>query len=443
MNAPDPVDPRQIVLSMRRAASRIVQAEGEDAVLRELHQGAQSLAGTCPVALHRSRERAGSSEGGTLVPVLVHGTQRAGALVIGDGARPADELVVAAAGQLAALCGLRLGQIQLQRAVVQQSVQLAQLNDLSRRLNSAETTEAALECAAEGAGALCGAPELGLYQVREGLLVLTGCVGDPADFPVTLRALSSRGTVLFGGDRGHPLPLGRSLLGGRPVVLQVLRTGDRVEGLLVLRSASDATEWDETETVLAEGLAEHLAVALRHIDLLERSRHQAAYDDLTGLASRRQFMVELARETERVRRQGSPLSLLMIDADRFKVVNDTCGHTGGDEVLRALAGCLRRGTRSLDVVGRLGGEELGVLLTGADEETAVMVAERLRSSIEAMSVPFKDQHLRVTVSIGVAEWDGEMTYEDLMEAADEALYRSKADGRNRVTAGGALETVIV
>ncbi len=154
-------------------------------------------------------------------------------------------------------------------------------------------------------------------------------------------------------------------------------------------------------------------------------------------------MVELARETERVRRQGSPLSLLMIDADRFKVVNDTCGHTGGDEVLRALAGCLRRGTRSLDVVGRLGGEELGVLLTGADEETAVMVAERLRSSIEAMSVPFKDQHLRVTVSIGVAEWDGEMTYEDLMEAADEALYRSKADGRNRVTAGGALETVIV
>ena len=152
-------------------------------------------------------------------------------------------------------------------------------------------------------------------------------------------------------------------------------------------------------------------------------------------------MRELVRETERVRRQVSPLSLLMVDADHFKFVNDTHGHAAGDQVLRELAGCLKRGTRSLDVVGRLGGEEFGVLLPGAGEETAAFIAERLRRSVDALRIRHKDTEVRVTTSIGVAEWVPDWSVEDLLEAADEALYRSKADGRNRVTRGSTLQTV--
>lgn len=427
---------------MRRIAARMTGARDEETVLQTLREGVREIVGDCRVSLHAGGDGTTPRPGGIVVPVLVRGSQRAGSLVLGDESHPADENMVAAAGVMAELAATTVGQLRLQQSVMQRSVELAQLNDLSRLLNSAETAEQAIVLAAEGAAVLCAAPELGLYQLRKGLLVLTGCVGTEADFPATVRVLDSRGGLLIGGDRGHPLALGETHLGARRALVLVLRAGDRTEGLAVLRGGPDRRGWGETESVLADGLAEHLAVALRHIEMLESSRHQAAYDELTGLTSRRQFMYELARETERVRRQGSPLSLLMADADHFKVVNDTHGHGAGDEVLRALAGCLKRGTRSLDVVGRLGGEELGVLLPGADEDTAVMVARRLRASIEAMSVEWKEATVRVTVSIGVAEWAPEMSYRDLMEAADNALYRSKEAGRNRVTAGGSIGTIV-
>jgi len=430
-----------MALTMRRIGARITQARDESTLLGALHEGVQELAGDCTVRLHAGNDDATTPVGGTVVPLHAYGTKHVAALILGDERRLATGTLVAAAGVLAALAAATIGQLRLQQALMQRSMQLSGLNDLSRRLNSCETTQQAVEIAAEGSAELCGAGQLGLYQVREGLLTLTGYVGDVADFPATVRVLDSQGQVLLGGGRGRAVPLGESRLDGGSIVLLVLRAGDRMEGVLIMRGSA-AQDWEDTALVLAEGLAEHLAVALRHIDLLERSRHQAAYDDLTGLASRRQFMHELARETERVRRQGSPLSLAMVDADHFKKVNDTYGHAAGDEVLKALAACLRKGTRSLDVVGRLGGEELGVLLPGASEETATMVSERLRQSIEDLVVEHKDTRVQITVSIGIAEWDAEMTYEDLLESADAALYRAKAEGRNRVVSGGSLETVL-
>jgi len=430
------------LLGMRRIAARMTAARNEEDVFETLREGVLEFAGECSVSLHIGGDGTTPRRGGIVVPVSIRGSQHAGSLVVGHEEHPANEEMVAAAGLMAELAAATVGQLRLQRSVMQRSVELSQLNDLSRLLNSAETAEEALKLAAEGSAMLCSAPEIGLYQIRDGLLNLTGCVGVKAHFPATVRVLDSRGGLLIGGERGDPLTLGETHLGERRALVLVLRAGERTAGLAVLRGSSGHPGWGETQSVLAEGLAEHLAVALRHIEMLESSRHQAAYDELTGLASRRQFMYELARETERVRRQGSPLSLLMADADHFKAVNDTHGHSAGDEVLRALAGCLKRATRSLDIVGRLGGEELGVLLPGADEDTAVMVARRVRAAVEEMSIEWKDSTVRVTISIGVAEWSPEMTYRDLVEAADSALYRSKAAGRNRVTAGGSLTTIV-
>lgn len=363
----------------------------------------------------------------------------AGDLVV-DG--PLSPELEAALAVLVELAGARLSELDLQAEQLSRSVQLARLNDLSRQLNSAETAEAVLATAAEGARTLCRATATGLYQLREGLLSLVGHQGSIGDLPATIRVVDALGAPLLGGPAVRSFPLGTSTLDGGAALVLALSSRGRTAGVLLLRRGPEDGPWNEGSRSLAEGIAEHLTVALRHIDLLERTRRDAAYDELTGLASRRQFMRELARETERVKRQGSPLSLLMIDADHFKAVNDTHGHGGGDEVLRTIARCLKSGTRSLDVVGRLGGEEIGVLLPSAATEQAMLVAERLRRAIEQSRTEWRGAVIRVTVSVGVAEWDPEWSFEDLLEVADAALYQSKATGRNRVTESRGLETLV-
>lgn len=364
--------------------------------------------------------------------------------------RGAEDLVVdgaispdaeAALTILVELAGARLSELELQAEQLSRSVELARLNDLSRKLNSAETPEDVITAAAEGARTLCGTSAAGLYQLREGLLSLVGHQGSVGELPATIQVVDGLGAPLLGGPAVRSFPLGTSPLDGGATLVLALWSRGRTAGVLVLRRPPEAGDWSENARSLAEGIAEHLTVALRHIDLLERTRRDAAYDELTGLASRRQFMRELARETERVKRQGSPLSLLMVDADRFKAINDTHGHGGGDAVLRTIARCLKSGTRSLDVVGRLGGEEIGVLLPSAGAAQAFAVAERLRRSIERSRTEYRGETIRATVSIGVAEWDPDWSFEDLLEVADAALYQSKAEGRNRVTEAHRLETL--
>ncbi|MEW5773879.1 MAG: transporter substrate-binding domain-containing protein [Thermodesulfobacteriota bacterium] len=175
-------------------------------------------------------------------------------------------------------------------------------------------------------------------------------------------------------------------------------------------------------------------------DVTERHRLEAdlvrlaTLDELTRLPNRRHFLEQARREVERSRRYGSALSLLMVDVDHFKVVNDTHGHAGGDAALRALAETGRRLLRDADLMGRLGGEEFSLLLPETDLTQAVVVAERLRSAVQAMQVPLPGGGAaEVTVSVGVAALGpGGENMEELMRRADNALYAAKDRGRNRV-----------
>ena len=172
---------------------------------------------------------------------------------------------------------------------------------------------------------------------------------------------------------------------------------------------------------------------------LEDSNHElerrANTDGLTALANRRLFIETLEREIERAQRYQRPLSLVMLDLDHFKAVNDTYGHAAGDSVLRAAAAALNRVSRDTDLPARIGGEELALVLPETHVEGAAQVAERLRTLIAA------ERHLAphgtdfsVTASFGVASHLGqEGTAAELMQRADEALYRSKDLGRDRVT----------
>jgi len=173
---------------------------------------------------------------------------------------------------------------------------------------------------------------------------------------------------------------------------------------------------------------------------LEESVEMAILDPLTGLHNRRYMTSHLATLFDHAARRGKPLSVLLIDIDHFKAVNDSHGHDAGDAVLREFATRIRRDTRGIDLACRLGGEEFVVVMPDCDLAKAYQVGERLRQCIE--TAPFevggKVGLLQVTASVGVAalEFDDDAP-EQMLKRADEALYCAKRDGRNRVVADAA------
>ncbi len=167
---------------------------------------------------------------------------------------------------------------------------------------------------------------------------------------------------------------------------------------------------------------------------LEKLSHT---DGLTKINNRRHFVELLELEYARAERYKAPLSYLMIDIDHFKQVNDTYGHHIGDAVLIEVSKALSSNLRAIDIIGRYGGEEFGIILPGTDPEGSMIVAERNRVRVERLriDIPEMQKELQVTVSIGGATYPRQdiKTYEDLVRFADHALYESKGAGRNRVT----------
>ena len=167
--------------------------------------------------------------------------------------------------------------------------------------------------------------------------------------------------------------------------------------------------------------------------LQERLKEQAIRDPMTGLFNRRYLDTIVPHELARCEREKAPLCVMMIDLDHFKQVNDTYGHQGGDEVLKALASLLLDSVRASDVACRYGGEEFLLLLPNMSAEHAVGRAEQWRAAFEAITVNYGGTNIKATLSIGVALYPGEGTsVDELTRCADLALYKAKAQGRNRV-----------
>jgi diguanylate cyclase (GGDEF)-like protein/PAS domain S-box-containing protein len=189
----------------------------------------------------------------------------------------------------------------------------------------------------------------------------------------------------------------------------------------------------------ATGEASEVVVVMRDITeykaMEEKLVDQALSDSLTGLANRRAFDQALLREWELTLRDGSDISLLLLDIDHFKRFNDSYGHQAGDDCLCAIAAAVKEGVRSTDIAARYGGEEIAVILRPMSAADALVVAEKLRARIEALRLPLEEGW--VTASIGVAtalaRVGGSVRMpESLLLAADKALYQAKREGRNRV-----------
>ena len=174
----------------------------------------------------------------------------------------------------------------------------------------------------------------------------------------------------------------------------------------------------------------NVTVAKRRTDELA---YQATHDALTGVANRRAFEARLQRAVDSAARQGCRHTLLFLDMDRFKAVNDSAGHAAGDALLRQLTVLLKKHLRDRDVLARLGGDEFAVLQENTLPANADVVSERLRDAVAGFRFTWQDQVFAVGVSIGQVNFsDGTLTLRELMNRADKMCYLAKSKGRNRV-----------
>lgn len=212
-----------------------------------------------------------------------------------------------------------------------------------------------------------------------------------------------------------------------PLLIQSAARGEAQDQRLGAEAGAIGYITDPTDLDLLLARARTLLDFKKYLDTCEEA---AFTDHLTGLANRRRFERQLEREITRTLRYRHPFSLLLIDIDHFKGVNDRFGHEAGDEALRYVANVLQAGTRGIDTASRVGGEEFAVILTETGYERAVEVAERLRQTIRDSEIPGVGQ---ITASVGVAESPRSgVAGHELYSAADMALYEAKRQGRDRV-----------
>lgn len=275
---------------------------------------------------------------------------------------------------------------------------------------------------------------------------------DLARYPELRAALESRRPVLVEDVRTSPLY--------REVRAVWAREGTKVRtrsviaipfvlepdhaGVFFLRRSVDEQPLGPADLEFAQTVVRAAVTAVQRARILEaavadnrRLEELAQTDPLTRLLNRRGLQERLASEMERVRRYGTTVSVLLLDLDHFKHINDTHGHLVGDAVLCEVAALLQKGVRAVDVVARYGGEEFVIVLPETGPAGAAAFAERLREYIESFTfVQARSAPVRLTTSIGVASYPsfGVESVEDLFAAADQALYRAKAEGRNRVRA---------
>ena len=219
-----------------------------------------------------------------------------------------------------------------------------------------------------------------------------------------------------------------------PSLIIPLAAKGTVHGILVLGEGMDGESFsrENKEYIMTIGL--FAATAIQNASLYE----MATTDMMTRLKLRHYFLTSLGESFERAVRGGETLSVMMLDIDHFKLLNDTYGHSCGDYVLVEVANIIRAGIRRVDVAARYGGEEFILLLPDADGKMASAVAERIRSTVESTIFLYEEENVRTSISIGIAELNRErdFTSESLMKRADIALYQSKERGRNRVTRSG-------
>ena len=353
------------------------------------------------------------------------------AMVLARGGSRGDELdqLGAAIDQISSELSSRVGELEAERGRFKETLQrygetLAATHDLNALVGAVLDT-AVQATRARGGRLLLYDPERGeaIEQARIGT-----ARGSRTDLPMVVAAGVGLEGEALSAHEPRVVQTPRAML-----AVPILRE-HQLLGLVTTVDPEDGGFGDEDIESLS-ALAVQAGVAIENARLHRVVERQAVTDALTGLANRRQFYEVLGREYERSQRFGTPLSLILLDIDDFKNINDTRGHLAGDAVLHGVAATLAELIREIDMAARYGGEEFAILLPQTAQEGAAQLAERLRREIATRPIRFgPDEIDGITASFGVAAGpEDSMTQIDLIASADAALYQAKRDGKNHVT----------
>lgn len=230
-------------------------------------------------------------------------------------------------------------------------------------------------------------------------------------------------------DPPPPIPADDNLSAPGPLEVPITYR-DTIIGVLAVEDDTPGRNWEDEEVLMVKTVADQLAVAISHQRLFSRIQTQAMTDALTGLYNHGHFQEVLDREVKLADRNNETLSLILLDIDHLKRINDTLGHQAGDAALRHVADVMKTKVREVDICARYGGEEFVIVLPQCTREGAMQVAERVREAIAESAVPKVGQ---VTASFGISTYpESARAKLELIEMADRAMYLSKAAGRNRV-----------
>jgi diguanylate cyclase (GGDEF)-like protein len=338
----------------------------------------------------------------------------------------------------------------LQRDLQRQRFALSTFNDVGRALTSTLKLKEVLNLIAERASQMvpCEAWSLLLMDHRTDHLTFEIVSGPRPDVVRGYRIEVGEGIAGWVAKEGQPIliqdaqqdlrffPRVDDTTGfrTRSVLCVPLMSKEKIQGVIELINRVERTSFDVHDLEMVTALAGYGAIAIENARLYEQAEELAITDDTTQIPNMRYFHHILDRELIRARRRGNTLSLLFIDLDKFKLVNDTHGHLHGSRLLKEIAHLLQRSLRGIDLVARYGGDEFVALLPDTDHATAFRLAERLRAQLETYAYRAEaGPVIKVTASVGVASFpDQAQTKEDLVRFADQAMYRAKGAQRNFV-----------
>ena len=215
-------------------------------------------------------------------------------------------------------------------------------------------------------------------------------------------------------------------------VIAPLICQDSIVGVLNLADKTEGDGFSPDDIALIELFSQLAGASIGNIKLFGRLQRQATRDGLTGLANHKTFYETLEKELWRSRRYGGQISLIMVDIDNLKKINDTFGHRAGDKVISEISKKIRSCIRQIDTAARYGGDEFAVILPNTTLAEAVIVAERMVDAVAGSPIAWEKEHMALSISVGVGQYDAASSPEDITSRSDQALYTAKKAGKNTV-----------
>ena len=207
---------------------------------------------------------------------------------------------------------------------------------------------------------------------------------------------------------------------------------DRVVGVLNLADKIEGEHFDSGDIALIELFSQLVGASIGNVKLFEKIQRQATKDGLTGLVNHKTFYEILEKELWRSRRHGGKISLIMVDVDNLKTINDIYGHRAGDKALREIGKRIKECIRQIDTAARYGGDEFAVILLNTTLEGASVVARRMVEAVANSPTNWNKEQIKLSISVGLSQYDADNTPEDITNKSDQALYAAKQAGKNTV-----------